>query len=267
MRAWAAGGSLPRRPIAITFDDGYLDNLHGALPILQRHGLRATFFIASGYVGGRRVFWWDRINYVLKSARREEFTVGYPESMRFDLRTAAARARSIRSALDLVKKRRGLDLERFLDELGRAAGVEWTRDFERSVADELLMTWDDVRALRDAGMDVQSHTRMHRVLQTLDDDQIVEELRTSRADLERELGGEVRTVSYPIGRTIDDRPSIRDAMRAAGYELGFTNATGPNFAFGGVDRYAVRRLSMNVGTPDAVFRTLLALPTLAGARR
>lgn len=45
-------GDLPARAAAITFDDGYADNSDVAVPILQRHGLTATFFIATGYVDG-----------------------------------------------------------------------------------------------------------------------------------------------------------------------------------------------------------------------
>ena len=45
-------GKLPERAACITFDDGYADNYHVALPILQRHGLTATFFIATGFLDG-----------------------------------------------------------------------------------------------------------------------------------------------------------------------------------------------------------------------
>jgi peptidoglycan/xylan/chitin deacetylase (PgdA/CDA1 family) len=50
-----AGGTL-----SITFDDGYLDNYENAAPILERLGLPATFFIATGFIGSDEVAWWDR---------------------------------------------------------------------------------------------------------------------------------------------------------------------------------------------------------------
>jgi len=52
--------SLPRASLSITFDDGYADNVEVALPILQRLGLQATFFIATDYLNGGRM-WNDTV--------------------------------------------------------------------------------------------------------------------------------------------------------------------------------------------------------------
>ncbi|MFN3686308.1 polysaccharide deacetylase family protein [Salinarimonas sp.] len=59
----AAGneGRLPRRAIAITFDDGYADNLATAKPLLERHDAPATFFLAPDLLDGRTPFWWDAL--------------------------------------------------------------------------------------------------------------------------------------------------------------------------------------------------------------
>src|SRR6266571_3922383 len=48
-----SGNSLPERPLLLTFDDGYLDNLEHAQPVLQRHGAKATIFIVTAYAGDR----------------------------------------------------------------------------------------------------------------------------------------------------------------------------------------------------------------------
>ena len=53
--------SVPLRAVAITFDDGYADNLHAAQPILASRNLPATVFVSSGYVEAQREFWWDEL--------------------------------------------------------------------------------------------------------------------------------------------------------------------------------------------------------------
>jgi peptidoglycan/xylan/chitin deacetylase (PgdA/CDA1 family) len=259
--AYAQGGTLPPNPLAITFDDGYLDNYQLALPVLKKHDVRAVFFIATTYLTERRIFWWDRICYTLKTSTREAIELRYPVPMRVEL--TGNRRKSLREVLRIPKDHFDLDLDRFLDELTAAAGVPWSRTIDRELADKLLMTWDQVRELRRAGMDVQSHTRTHRVLQTIRPELLADELKGSRADLERELGEPIRAVSYPVGKAIALRPAIRTAVREAGYQIGFSNSTGINHLWGKFDRYDIHRLAVDIDLPAAYFRGILAIPYLA----
>lgn len=258
------GQRLPPNPILVTFDDGYKDNLEVALPILQRYGVRATFFIATHYLSARRMFWWDRINYVVKRSPQAKLRLSIPHDLELSIASDTERTRSIDTLLRIVKTQVGLDLEQFLDALALAARVPYNDRLDRELADAALMTWDEVRQMRRAGMDIQSHTRTHRVLQTLDLPQLHSELSGSRADLERELDAPITSISYPVGHRLDDDSIIRDALHVAGYKLGFTNATGTHRVAAGNDRYDVRRLACEVGTPDALFRARLAAPFLFG---
>jgi peptidoglycan/xylan/chitin deacetylase (PgdA/CDA1 family) len=258
------GGRLPKNPILVTFDDGYKDNLEVALPIMKRHGVKGVFFIATHYVSRRRMFWWDRINYLLKQSRRERIKVSYPDELELSLATPQERASAIRRALRIVKSHDGLNLEQFLETLANAAGVAWTNEIDREMAEAALMTWDQVRELRRAGMDVQSHTRTHRVLQTLNAAQLRDELQGSKADLEGELDAPISSISYPVGHRLAERHDVRSALEHAGYKLGFTNATGTHRMRRNGDPYDVNRIGLDFGTPDSLFRAQLAAPFLFG---
>jgi peptidoglycan/xylan/chitin deacetylase (PgdA/CDA1 family) len=52
---------VPRRSLAITFDDGYVDNLTETKPLVEKHDVPSTVFVVSGYVGAGRRFWWDEL--------------------------------------------------------------------------------------------------------------------------------------------------------------------------------------------------------------
>jgi peptidoglycan/xylan/chitin deacetylase (PgdA/CDA1 family) len=58
-------GNIPRRAVAITFDDGYVDNLYQAKPLLERYKIPSTVFVSSGYMGQPREFWWDELERLL----------------------------------------------------------------------------------------------------------------------------------------------------------------------------------------------------------
>lgn len=263
LRAFCAKRApLPRNPVLISFDDGYRDNHDVILPILVDHGVRATFFVATDYIERRRLYWWDRVSIVIGRSQRERLELVYPHVESLPLEGPGARAGAIRRAQRVIKDTFGLDLARYLEQIERAAGVVLPRDEERQLADALVMTWEHVAALHGAGMDVQSHTHTHRVLQTLKAEEVDRELRRSRAALESVLGVAVRAVSYPVGRSVRDSPEIGRALRAAGYELGFSNGTGVNRILS-LDPFDARRLSMDRSMPDPTFRAMLAIPWLA----
>ena len=259
------GRALPPNPVMITFDDGYRSCRDIALPIHRRLGVPATFFIATAFATGRKLYWWEQIAAILHGARRRIGYLAYPRPLRVDARDPGAR-RSLNAA---IKNTRGLDLDRFLGELRAALEVPWSPEIEAGLAAPLIMTWDDIRALADAGMDIESHTRTHRVLETLDRDALEDELVGSRRDLEIQLDRPVRAVAYPVGRC--PPPSVRRAVAEAGYRIGLTNASGVNYLWPAatrlVDPFEIRRISTGRLQSDALFLTQIAVPQLERVRR
>jgi peptidoglycan/xylan/chitin deacetylase (PgdA/CDA1 family) len=275
--AAVGGAPLPNNPVMVTFDDGYRSCLEVALPILRSVGIRATFFIATSFVSERRLYWWERISLLLSQARRQAkhqakqktAVITYPHTITLDVEDG----KTNNTLTDVVKNTQDLDLDRFLDELGTALGVEWSPALEADHANHLIMTWDEVRALARAGMDIESHGRRHRVLQTLTAGALEDELAGSRRDLEAQLGRPVRAIAYPVGRRLKGETRIRDALAAAGYQIGLSNHSGVNrwwppslrrLAPGvtSIDRFDLRRIAMDRGMSDAMFFTQVAVPRL-----
>jgi peptidoglycan/xylan/chitin deacetylase (PgdA/CDA1 family) len=252
------GAPLPRNAAMITFDDGYRSCRETALPILREVGLRAVFFVATTYVADRRLYWWERIAYTVAQRKGDRIRLEYPAPLEIDLSTPDA----AKKLVGTVKNTSGLEVARFLDELVRVAGIEWDAALERKLADELIMTWDDVRALADAGMDVESHSRSHRVFQTLTPAELDVELAGSRLDLEEQLGRPVRAIAFPVGRSIAGVPRIRRAILRAGYRVGFSNASGTSMVWAGTDRFDIKRWAVDRQMSDGMFLGQAALPQL-----
>jgi peptidoglycan/xylan/chitin deacetylase (PgdA/CDA1 family) len=260
--AAAGGAPLPPSPLAITFDDGYKDNFDVALPLLRKHNLTATFFIATQYVDERRLFWWDRIAYMLKSSSLPKVELAYPYPKALVLRGEAQRAASIRAAIHIVKEQYDLDLPLFLEHLSDCAGVPYDREREVTLARDHVMTWPEVRALRAAGMSVQSHTHTHRLLHTLRPDALDEELLRSRRILESVLGRRVTAIAYPVGKEPTSPRVIREAVRKAGYTIAFSNRPGIN-PMPEYDLLDAKRISIDTSIDRRAFEALMAVPALA----
>lgn len=259
--SYVRGEPLPPNPILVTFDDGYRDNLMVAAPILNRYGIAATFFVATNFVRERRLFWWDALAYLATASPREELVLHLPQPTRLPL--GKNRAATIRKLLRIVKDTYDLDLDAFIAEVARAASVEWTPAIEHSLADKSLMTMTEVRDLAALGMDIGSHTRSHRVLDTLRPDRLRDELLGSRQDLEAWIGTPVRSVSYPVGKSIRDQPIILDAVREAGYEVGFAASGGSNHLDQRSHRYDLQRISIDRDIGPSEFKGLLMRPDVS----
>jgi peptidoglycan/xylan/chitin deacetylase (PgdA/CDA1 family) len=253
------GEPLPKNPVMVTFDDGYRSCHDVALPILRAVGLSAAFFVATSFVTERKLYWWERIAIALSLSRVESATLAYPRT--FEIFTRDPNAQ--RQLTDLIKNTPGLDVDRMLDDLVRVLRVEWSAEIEAQHADRLVMTWDHVVALARAGMDVESHSRRHRVLQTLDGAELRDELAGSRSDLEAKLGRPVRAIAYPVGRRIAREAHIRKALADAGYKIGLSNASGAMRIWRDSDRFDVRRLSTDREMSDAMYLAQIAVPRLA----
>ncbi len=108
------------------------------------------------------------------------------------------------------------------------------------------------------------------MLQTLDDGLLRDELAGSKRDLETQLGRPCRAIAYPVGRRIAHVKRIREAVMAAGYRLGLTNASGATRIWSGqlgelmpCDRFDISRVSTDRTMSDAMYFTQVALPQLA----
>lgn len=259
LRAHFEGEPLPPRAVMVTFDDGYLDNLESAAVILRRHGVPAVFFIATDYIERRRLFWWDKIAYLLSRSPRDRLSLRYPVPLSF--RLPDERGRAQRYLLRLIKSVYDLDVDELLRHLADACGVRLDADEEAGLADRLLLTWDGVRALRDAGMDVQSHTVSHRALHTLRLADLDRELQGSRRTLGEQVGHAPDAMAFPVGTPLGALPHVAHALERAGYRFGFANGTGVVPLWRPATPLHLQRVAIRPGWSREQFRAAIHLPT------
>ena len=96
LAAHRAGRPVPAGSVLVTFDDGYRDNFEHAFPILKRHGIPGLFFISTGHVDGRRLFWWEQLSLFVRRSPLDRAVLAYPRPRQLDLSSPAASVLSTR---------------------------------------------------------------------------------------------------------------------------------------------------------------------------
>ena len=216
-------GRVPRNAVALTFDDGYRDNLTHAAPILARHGAPATIFLATGFIGTREVPWYDRVALGFKRTERTGLETDW--GGRLPLASTAERLASMGRALAHLKGIPGGEVSPFVASLLSELGV-----VEPSGAGNDMLTWDEVRTLRGLGFSVGAHTVSHPILSRVSPEQARQEIEGSRDAIAAALGPPPRAFAYPNGGADDYTPPVAELVRAAGFTCAVTTRFGLNTA-------------------------------------
>lgn len=218
-------GSLPARAAALSFDDGYADNHDVALPLLQKHGLPCSFFVATGFLDGGRMWNDTLIESVRLSAKSALDLRGLQDGRGEDLgQHALGDTAGRRAALGKLIER-----VKYLPPEPRLVCVEAiAARAEVNPPDDLMMSSEQVRALGGAGMQIGAHTVSHPILAALDARQAADEIGRSRDALQALLGQRVGLFAYPNGKPGTDY--LPDVHPAIVRELGFDAAVSTRWA-------------------------------------
>jgi peptidoglycan/xylan/chitin deacetylase (PgdA/CDA1 family) len=245
------------RYVLVTFDDGYRDNYTAAFPILKRHGVPATFFLATGFLDHPRLPWWDEIAWMVRTCPRDRIEVRpwVAEPVVFD---PPERERAVRTLLRTYKS---IPSERTPDFLAAVRLATGSGSFDHAAAKDLWMTWDMVREMRAAGMAIGGHTVNHPILGTMPPDRQWEEISTCGERLAAELGEPMNLFSYPVGNRGAFNDDTRACLRRAGVRYAFSYCGGFR-RFDEWDDYDIRRVAVETYLTGDWFRAIVTLPRL-----
>jgi peptidoglycan/xylan/chitin deacetylase (PgdA/CDA1 family) len=210
-------GRVPPRAVCITFDDGYRSVHDLALPVLRRLKLPATVFVSSGYVNGHTM-WNDRIVEAVETLPVDELDLAEFGLGVYSLRSTAERAATLGSLTEASKYLPPQERRRLVGRLEALVGEGPTA---------LMLTPEMVANLDRHGIEIGAHTVSHPILTSLDDASALDEIRTSKRDLEAIIGKPVPLFAYPNGKVGKDFNGRHvDMVRAAGFQAAFTTAVG-----------------------------------------
>lgn len=211
-------GSLPARALAITFDDGYADNHDLALPELQRRGLSATFFIATGYLDGGRMFN-DTVIEAIRACRSEVLDVSELGLGVHPIKNDDERRAAIAAMLPQLK--------RLAVEARGELAAKIAERAEVRLSDDLMMTSEDLTRVAKVGMELGAHTESHPILAHLPEAAARSEIERGRQRLQDIAGRRIGLFAYPNGRPgADYTDATSGLVRALGFDAAFSTMHG-----------------------------------------
>ena len=237
--------------VVVTFDDGYVGTFTEAFPLLQKYDIPATVYLTAGAIETGEIAWYDRI--FLRFQRAGSYLrLALDTPREFRLSSYAAR---IDAAAEVVTYLRSVSDEQRL---------RWCAKFEEAIplgAEDLrgaMMSWQQVRAMHQAGVSFGAHTMTHPVASRLRPEVLKQEVCESKRLIEDRLTDSVADFAFPFGKPQDCGTVGAAFLQPLGFRTALTTIVGVNTS--GADAFRLRR--MNIGGDCTVATFALALQSL-----
>jgi len=231
---WLSDEKSKKPFLAITFDDGQLDNFIQAKPILAKHKLCATFYVPVQFINTQTSIWHDRLGFSVMACVASDVKKAQLISIcKTHLDEEMVTKNLVKNIIRRTKYIHPLKRERLVLEVEKLANStipKWSR----------MMSWVQIKELHDAGHEIGSHTMSHALLPQLDDDTLSYEVNESRKVIEQQLGTSIDSFCYPNG-DMDDR--VQHVVSSAGYKNAVTTQWGLNCS--STEKYVIKRFDID----------------------
>lgn len=218
--------TLPPRSFALTFDDGFRNNLDVAAPILDEFRLHASFYVVSDFLGGESMTWADRIESAIAEADAQLITLRLPNPSTLRLGNVDERVRAAEAIRAFVKSSSFVDAEAFADDVCLVLGVP---DPPLLEGIDHKLTGDEARQLDSHALfTVGSHSKSHAILARLPEPLLETEIDESCQVLSRVLGRAVDEFAYPEGFEGSFSTAAVRRLRENRLTAAVTTIPGPN---------------------------------------
>jgi peptidoglycan/xylan/chitin deacetylase (PgdA/CDA1 family) len=225
--------SLPARAAAITFDDGYADNRTVALPILLQHQLTATFFVATGFLDGGRM-WNDTIIESVRACTGSTLDLTPLDLATYQVGSNHEKREAIAAVIAKVKYRSISERVELTNRIALLVNADLPAD--------LMMTSQQVKEMREAGMQIGAHTVSHPILASVALAEVRREMHESKVFLEDLLGERIGLFAYPNGKPgVDYLAEHVVLARELGFDAAVSTSKGTTLS--GMDLYQLSRFT------------------------
>lgn len=225
------GIKLPKRSVAFTIDDGFLDHATVAAPLFIEHQCPVTIFLISGMLDGELWPWDDKVAYIINNTPTSDLKIEIAgRSILYRISDESTRKHAIGSIQNWLKTLDATEMDDHINTISDTCDVPLP---ETAPGNYQAMSWQQARELERHGIHFAPHSRTHRILSQLSDTDSALEVTQSWLRLKEELSSPSPVFCYPTGRHEDFTAREIDIIRQSGL-IGAV-ATEPTFVNTGIE--------------------------------
>ena len=177
----------------ITFDDGYKDNYIYAYPVLKSNRIPATIFLATNYIGKDKLFWWDKVGYIIYNTKKDKINI--PNIGEYLFNNNKEKRNCIFILLEKLKKFPNKLKNKYIFILQNICNVT----IPSGLGEKMVLSWDEIHEMNDNRIYFGAHTKTHPILTNENLKEAEKEIVDSKKIIEDHLKIKIRSFSYPNG--------------------------------------------------------------------
>lgn len=209
-----AGSKFPKKSVAVSFDDGFFNNYQIACPILDDLKIPTIFYVCSGLIGKKNLFWVDVIEACINNCKLENLDIRLDEFRSFNIKDIKAKINTIEIIKKYCKISKINIRNRVLKDLKNITNTKPTP--EMSVNYE-IMNWKELSEINNNNLfTVGGHNMFHDSFTNIEPENIELEISNTIKLIEQNLNSKVEHYSYPEGQARDYNPQVIDELKKQG---------------------------------------------------
>ena len=229
--------SKSKKLCAITFDDGYKDFVEYGMPVIKKYQIPSSMYVITDCVDSNMPPWTYLFNHLLLHTRITSLivdSIAIPERLRKNVwKSTTEKIACIKEFSSILKIISDEEREKVMNQIQMQV-----KDVEGPKG--LMMSWNDIRAIKNEGIEIGSHSANHPVLsEDLHLDNIRCELKRSGEKIQKETGKFPLAISYPFGIYNNE---VKKIAKDIGYKMGLTVLPKPYFSMD--DQFEIPRIEL-----------------------
>ena len=248
---------IPAGSVAVTFDDGFLDNYSVAYPILRRHGVPATFFITTDFVEHNQPIWFEVVAFAFLNLPVGTIHHALCAQAAPSLASREVRLAELNQVMRKLKQVPDAERTDFVSYLTTLVDAKTLAQAWNKFGG--AMRWEHLAEVSKNNIEIGSHTVSHPILSKTQGQIMMSELADSKRILEQKVGAPVELLAYPVGGRSHFSPEVVRMAKDLGYGFGISYVAGVNRPHD-LDSFFVRRHTVERYMTRERFEAQLCMP-------